>query len=176
MPFSVTPNTIAIWLHLLGAVVWTGSLLVQALIHSPLFSGVEPTQRARWSGELTRRLMPITWGSLVLLILTGIWNTVFNPVSSEPVTSIERLEALRRTPFGSALFIKHIFIVGTILLSGWHNFVLVPRLRRMLPTSGATLSSEAHGVLRLISWAAAVNLLVGIGVLFFAAQVLFSLR
>lgn len=165
----ISINSLVIWLHLSAAVVWVGIIVFQVLAFTPLFAGFDLAARVRFVRESTRRLLLLTWGSIVVLVLTGIWNTVFTPVASEPVTSLAELEALRATPFGQSLLIKHIFVVATILLTAWHNFLLAPRLS--FPSGGYLLKHW-----RWTGWISGLNLLAGIGVLFFAAQVLFSLR
>lgn len=168
VPFSI--NSLVIWIHLSATVIWLGSIVLGALAFTPLFAGYDLEARARFVHETTRRLLPLTWGSIVVLVLSGIWNTVFTPIASEPpVTTVEELDALLLTSFGKNLFVKHIFVVGTILFTAWHNFLLAPRLS--FPQGGY--------LLRHWRWTGVVsglNLLSAIGVLFFAAQVLFSLR
>lgn len=168
MFFSI--NSLVIWIHLSAAVVWLGIIVFQALPFTRLFSGFDLEARAGFVQQSTRRLLLLTWGSIVILVLTGIWNTVFTPVASEPpITSLGELDALLITSFGHNLLVKHIFVVVTILFTALHNFWLAPSLS--FPPGGY--------LLRHWRWTGVVsglNLLAAIGVLFFAAQVLFSLR
>ncbi|MBI2845263.1 MAG: CopD family protein [Chloroflexi bacterium] len=163
-------NSLVIWIHLSAAVIWVGIITFQALPFTPIFSDLDLEARGRLVQQSTRRLLPLTWGSIIVLVLTGVWNTIFTPIASEPpITSLEELDALLITSFGQNLLVKHIFVVGTILFTAWHNFFLAPRLS--FPPG-----SYLHRHWRWAGVVSGLNLLAAIGVLFFAAQVLFSLR
>lgn len=116
------------------------ALLVSMLIHVPTavgwiaFAAIEaaaitlPGMANRQRGRLIRAL---GWPTVVLLLViltTGIWQTMDNPF--QPVSNWATLEKLRDTTvYGMSLFIKHIFVFITFALSLAIRFVLAPRLQ-----------------------------------------------
>ncbi|GIW10228.1 MAG: hypothetical protein KatS3mg061_1285 [Dehalococcoidia bacterium] len=111
--------------HFLTAIVWLGGITVQFLVL--VAPGLSESQRER----LYALLVPWMWGSLLLLIPTGVYNTLNNPVT-EFATSYEQLLQLRARPYGQVLVVKHIFVVLSLGLAGVAHFVVLPRWQLLL--------------------------------------------
>ena len=64
--------TIALFLHVISAVIWVGGMFFAYLCVRPAaVESLEPPQRLRlWTG-IFRRFFPWVWGAVVLILLTG---------------------------------------------------------------------------------------------------------
>ena len=127
--------------HTLGALAWVGSLLFAALVLSLPWDAL----------ALDRRLMLLRRGrwalalGLLVILPTGVWNTMYNPALRPPpgvksalglvpsVTNWDQLQELKETPYGYALYVKHLLILASIAVSFVTHFVLQ---RRLAQTSG----------------------------------------
>jgi uncharacterized membrane protein len=68
--------TLALALHILGAVVWVGGMFAAYLCLRPAAGALEPPQRLRlWRGFF-RKFFPWVWVSIVLLLASGYWMLV----------------------------------------------------------------------------------------------------
>jgi len=66
--------TLALVLHLLGAVVWIGGMLAMLLVVRPtVVAQLEPPQRLRFLSAALGRFFPWVWGAVVALPLSGYW-------------------------------------------------------------------------------------------------------
>jgi len=65
---------LSVWLHILGAAVWVGGLIYTAAVAVPFALTHEASERQRILRGLARRFRWIGWGSIGVLIVTGIGN------------------------------------------------------------------------------------------------------
>jgi len=65
-----------VWLHILAAAVWTGGLIYTAAVVVPYALSHQGEERQRILRGLGRRFRWIGWGSVAVLIITGIGNLV----------------------------------------------------------------------------------------------------
>jgi len=137
----------------MGAEQWT---LVSLLIHVPIvvawiaLVGLEVylcTARDVPGGQRMRPIVAMRWPTVALLaaiIVTGVWQTMYNPFLE--VNSYAALQELKNTTaYGMALFWKHVFVMGTVVLSLGSRFVLAPRAL-------ARGDEAASGMLRAVVW------------------------
>ena len=131
-------TTVSLYVHVPVTVVWI------ALVAFEVFLCTVP---ALPGGQRMRPLMAMrcpTVALLVVMLITGVWQTMNNPFLL--VDSWETLQELKNTTsFGMALFVKHIFVVGTVALSVAGRFVIAPR--------AVARGDDAPSIaLRLIVW------------------------
>ncbi len=173
--FTITLKTVLIFLHLVGAATWIGALALYVIVVRPNSSSdLEASRRAV---EASRRLDQLVWWSLFVLLVTGTWNTIENPVSRTLtgglVGSFEELERLGDTPFGSALRIKHGFFLLLMALMAYRSYRLLPRLSKSVEEGNA---EGARAVEARLDQASKAILALGYVILLFAAIIVFSLR
>jgi len=65
-----------VWIHILAAAVWTGGLIYTAAVVVPFALSHPIEERQRILRGLARRFRWIAWGSMGVLILTGVGNLV----------------------------------------------------------------------------------------------------
>jgi uncharacterized membrane protein len=134
---------LALWLHVLGAVVWLGGLVGQARLLAPSASA----DRIVWAAETARRARPVAWAALATVVLTGLYH----------VTGLGPLEQVLASGAALALAGKFILVLLVIALSGHRDFALVPRLGRALAAG-----EDPAPALRAIAWLD--RLVIGLGV------------
>lgn len=65
---------VSVWLHILAATVWVGGLIYTAAVAVPFALTHELPERQRLLRGLARRFRWIGWGSIVVLVITGLGN------------------------------------------------------------------------------------------------------
>ncbi len=158
---------LALWIHVPFVTAWIGLVMLDLVV--ALVPGLEPEQRGRmiaWS-------RPFVVLAIIVIMITGIWQTMFNPFSE--VMSYEALERLRTvTLYGMLLFWKHGFVLATFALTYATRFMLAPRL--LAPVSANGQRHDPERVLRSISWIAAANLFACLGALLLATRMVWELH
>lgn len=126
MPLPSLLLLTSLLIHILAAFTWLSGVALNVIVLT--LPGLDTMQRLR----LMKRAIPFAWTALFILIPTGIFQTINNPVTPEPVYTWQTLEQLRATPYGTALLIKHIFVITTATIAVIINFILMPRLNAIL--------------------------------------------
>jgi putative copper export protein len=129
---------LVVWLHVLAAITWIGGMLFIALVLVPVARRLpDQTLRARLIHETGVRFRTVGWIALAVLVVTGALNLWVHPV----LLSSPRLHG-------------KLGLVGlTLILSGFHDFVLGPR---------AGAPGADPGVRLRASWIARINVLVAL--------------
>jgi uncharacterized membrane protein len=109
---------LALWLHVLGVVVWLGGLVGQAHGQAPLARA----GHAQTIAERACRTRPVAWAALAVTVLTGLYN----------VTRLGPLAEVMASGAALTLAGKFVLVLIVIALSGHRDFAEVPRLRRAL--------------------------------------------
>lgn len=147
------------WVHLLAAVVWVGGMMFLSFILVPVFKrGTFGADRRVLFQTLARRFRITVWGSIFLLVITGMLL-----VSSKTGTLAEP-EGWR-----TVLTTKLWLVAVLIGLTGVHDFWLGPLVGRLRKESLDSPSSADQLLINLSMWVARLGLLVALTVLFLAA-------
>jgi uncharacterized membrane protein len=112
----------AVWLHVLGVVVWMGGLAYQAYALAP----AARRGGAALFAEAATRGRPVAWTALALTVLTGLYN----------VTRLGPLERVMESGAAVALAGKLLLVLLIVSLAAQRDFSHVPRLRRVLAAGG----------------------------------------
>jgi hypothetical protein len=154
-----------LWIHVPFAVAWIGIALIDA------FLAVAPGLSAAQRTSLIRMTTPAVLVAIPVIIITGVWQTVYNPVTA-PMWSLQILDELKKSTYGWALFYKHVFVVGTLLATLALKLVLVRRLEAAAPTatvaetgSAAAVALTGNGVDRQVQAGAWLNVLCCLAIL-----------
>lgn len=140
-------TVVAVWLHVLGVVVWMGGLVYQAHALAPA---------ARQGGaavfaDAAARSRPVGWTALGLTVLTGLYN----------VTRLGTLERVMES--GAALFLvgKFLLVLALVALVGQRDFAQVPRLTRALAAG-----EDPGPALTAIGWLDRIAILLGVVIVY----------
>jgi len=131
---SVQLYYLAVFLHLLAALLWLGGMFFLAVVGAPVLRKLESAAlRGHLFHELGLRFRTVGWITLVVLVTTGIWIL--------HMRGILRVDVLTDpgwwgTSFGRALAWKLAAVAAMILVSALHDFVFGPRAGRALEHGG----------------------------------------
>jgi uncharacterized membrane protein len=151
--------SIAYWLHMLATVAWIGGLVSLILIVLPAAKRVlEANSYTLFLAQIQRRLDPLGWLSLAMLLGTGLFQMSSNP-NYQGVLNIS-------SRWASAIFIKHIIFIGMVGVSAYLTWGLLPALRRisLLRAKGQD-PEELNNLERRESLLLRLNLVLGIAIL-----------
>jgi len=133
--------TVTYWLHMLATVAWVGGLAALALVVLPAVRGsLDPGGQAVLLERIQRRLDPLAWFSLLVLVGTGMFQMSASPY-------YQGFLAVENT-WAAAILAKHLVFGGMVAVSAWNTWGLLPALRRAALRQAAlkkTLPGEAGG-------------------------------
>jgi uncharacterized membrane protein len=148
---SNLPLAIAYWLHLLATVIWIGGLVTLAWLVIPAAQrSLDSTGYSIFLERIESRLQSVGWFSLILLTVTGMFQLSANPNYTGFLTINNR--------WALAILLKHLAVVGMVLVSAYLTWGLMPDLRRsamrqavgkLSPEEGAKLRRREQTLLRL---------------------------
>lgn len=144
-------------LHILAACVWIGGMVFLAaavlpVLRRPAYQAVAiplihaTAVRFRWIG----------WGTLGLLIGTGIADLIFRGYGWEQLRS----GALRQSSFGHVLGIKLVLVAAILIVSAWHDIFVGPQFTRAGQEDPH--SPHTRRLRRLASWVGRVILILSV--------------
>ena len=113
-PWVATLND---WLHAVGVGLWVGGLAALALILPTALIPYQGDQRRQALLAVMKRFSRLATACVVLVIATGIYSAATWIYSPSDVTS---------TPFGGALVLKLLLVVGLLLVALVHHMALQP--------------------------------------------------
>ena len=128
--------------HLLSFAVWTGGTVALVFAGVPAIRTLEGESRALAMRTLGKRWKPWGWGSMAVLIVSGLWLSYEHGALNRT--------ALSETDFGAVLVVKSLLVVLLVVGAYLHDFVLGPRVARELRATG---SSATRRRLVLLGWA-----------------------
>jgi uncharacterized membrane protein len=140
-----TPPTWAItliyWLHMLATVIWAGSLAAISVLILPVLKRVlNPDTQLVFIEAMQKRLEPIAWFSISLLVLTGLFQMSVN-IHYDGFLSIS-------TQWSLAILAKHILGIFMIVVSAIQTWEVFPAIRRAILLSKKTNNSDELDSLR----------------------------
>jgi len=161
---TTTLYHLAVFIHVMAALIWLGGMFFVALVGAPVLRKVEPPElRVKLFQDLGLRFRNVGWTALGVLVVTGVWIL--------HLRGVLRLETLAdpvwwSTSFGRALGWKLTAVVIMVVVSALHDFVFGPRAGR---TSGDDPAARARHR-RLAIHLARLNAGVGILLVYWAVR------
>jgi hypothetical protein len=156
------PLLISLTIHIPTAILWLGLVLYDAIVVAVPF--LTPAQR----GSLLHRPRWLVLVSIPVILATGIYQTIYNPINT--VNSIDALENLRNTTtYGFALFLKHGFVLASWAMMLAMTYWFAPRLVAFADDirPEAVTPSRLPGLLAWANVAACIGLLTCVAVMVF---------
>lgn len=115
--------SLAYWLHMVATVVWIGGLVALVILVLPAARQIMDTGNyALFLEQVQRRLDPLGWMSLAVLLATGLFQLSASP-NYEGLFNITNRWAV-------SILIKHILFFGMIGVSAYLTWGVLPALRR----------------------------------------------
>jgi uncharacterized membrane protein len=116
------------WLHLLATVTWVGSLASISLLVLPAMRrSLGPETQLVFIEAMQRRLEPIAWFSMSLLVLTGLFQMSVNP-HYDGFLSVS-------TQWSLAILTKHLLGIIMVIVSAIQTWEVIPAIRRAIVRS-----------------------------------------
>lgn len=129
------------WLHMLATAVWVGSLAAISLLILPAMKRTLDTQtQLVFIDAMQKRLEPIAWFSISLLIVTGLFQMSVNP-HYDGFLSIS-------TQWSLAILAKHILGIFMVVTSAIQTWEVIPAIHRAIMISKKTKNMEELDALR----------------------------
>lgn len=155
----MTLYILSVWIHVLLACVWVGGMIYTAAVVVPFAVKQSPDERQRILRGLARKFRMIGWSSVVLLVITG----VYNATQRYALDGVGGL--FDRTRVGFWLPRKLEFFVLMVLLVLFHDIMST----RAAKQSGGPRDSAPGN--RLGSIAAAIATLLALVVLYCSVRI-----
>jgi uncharacterized membrane protein len=116
------------WLHMLATVTWVGSLAAIMLLVLPAMKRtLDAETQLIFLEAIQKRLEPIAWFSISLLVLTGLFQMSVNP-HYDGFLSLS-------TQWSLAILAKHILGMGMVVVSAIQTWDVIPAIRRAIMIS-----------------------------------------
>ena len=129
------------WLHLLATVAWVGSLAgVSFLVLPAMKRALEPETQLVFIEAMQKRLEPIAWFSMSLLVLTGLFQMSVNP-HYDGFISVS-------TQWSLAILTKHLLGIVMVVVSAIQTWEVIPAIRRAIVRSKKSKNAEELDALR----------------------------
>lgn len=116
---------ITYWLHLLATVAWIGSIIATSILFLPAARrALQPVDQLALIEAMQKRLEPIAWFCMSLLLLTGLFQMSVNP-HYDGFVSVS-------TQWSLAILVKHILGIFMVVASAIQTWEVIPAIRRTL--------------------------------------------
>ncbi len=147
------------WLHMLATVVWIGGLAAVVLLVLPAARrSLDASGYAALLAVIQRRLDPLGWICLLLLVGTGLFQMSANPNYQGFLAISNR--------WAAAILVKHLVFFVMVGVSAYLTWGLLPRLGRVaLRQSRGLEAPEAEQLQRRETSLMRLNLVLGVLVL-----------
>jgi uncharacterized membrane protein len=129
------------WLHLLATVTWVGSLAGVSLLVLPAMKrSLDSQTQLVFIEAMQKRLEPIAWFSMSLLLATGLFQMSVNPHYDGFLST--------STQWSLAILTKHIFGIVMIVVSAIQTWEVIPSIRRAIVKSKKSDNADEIEALR----------------------------
>jgi Predicted integral membrane protein len=129
------------WLHLLATVTWVGSLAgISFLILPAMQRSLDPETQLVFIEAMQKRLEPIAWFSMSLLLVTGLFQMSVNPHYDGFLST--------STQWSLAILTKHLLGIIMVVVSAIQTWEVIPAIRRAIIKSKKSKNTEELDVLR----------------------------
>jgi uncharacterized membrane protein len=115
--------TITFWLHLLATVTWIGSLAaISFLILPAARHSLDLDAQGALIDAIQRRLEPLAWFCLALLVVTGMFQLSTSPHYNGLLSTSNQ--------WSIAILVKHIMVLVMIVVSALQTWEVLPSIQR----------------------------------------------
>jgi uncharacterized membrane protein len=129
------------WLHLFATVTWVGSLAgVSMLVLPAMKQSLDAETQLVFIEALQRRLEPIAWFSMSLLLATGLFQMSVNPHYDGFLST--------STQWSLAILIKHLLGIVMVVVSAIQTWEVIPAIRRAIVRSKKSNNARELDALR----------------------------
>jgi uncharacterized membrane protein len=141
---------ITYWLHLLATVAWIGSIVATSILFLPAAGkALKPIDHLALIDAMQKRLEPIAWFCMSLLLLTGLFQMSVNP-HYDGFVSIS-------TQWSLAILVKHILGIFMVVASAIQTWEVIPSIRRLLMSKSRANEGQVIQLQKRETWLLRIN-------------------
>ena len=131
MMISAPPSwalALTYWLHFFATVAWVGSLAAVSLLILPAMQrALDAEHQLIFIEAMQRRLEPIAWFSMSVLLATGLFQMSVNPHYDGFLST--------STQWSVAILTKHLLGILMVVVSAIQTWEVIPAIRRAIARS-----------------------------------------
>lgn len=129
------------WLHLFATVTWVGSLAgISLLILPAMKRSLDAETQLVFIEAMQKRLEPIAWFCMSLLLATGLFQMSVNPHYDGFLST--------STQWSLAILIKHLLGMVMVVVSAIQTWEVIPAIRRAILLSKKNKNADELDSLR----------------------------
>ena len=149
---------IIFWLHMLATVTWIGSLAAISILVLPAAKRtLKPLDQLVFLEAMQKRLEPVAWFSMGLLLLTGLFQLSANPHYDGFLSTSGQ--------WSIAILVKHSLAVIMAVTSALQTWEVLPAVRRTLLRAEKAKPGELARLQRRETLLLRVNLVLAVLIL-----------
>jgi len=153
---------IVFWLHFLATVTWIGSLASISILILPAISrSLEPVNQLAVIESVQKRLEPVAWFCMGLLLVTGLFQLSANPHYDGFLGASNQ--------WTLAILTKHILAVLMVVVTAVQTWEVLPSIRRILLRKEKADSQELIRLQSRETLLLRLNMILGVLILAMAA-------
>jgi len=154
-------DSLLTWVHLVTASIWVGGSIFLGIVLAPMLKSITGTleERIALMIKIGRRFNKIAMPSLVILIITGIYNSrVF----------LQEPSLLFKTNYGIILLFKIILVIATIITYIIHIRILTAETEKTL-SGGYAETIYVQSIRSKIIYLGRITVILSVAILLLAA-------
>lgn len=158
---------LSVFIHILAAIFWIGGMLFTAAVLVPASRHkLLKNKKGEFFTLIGKKFSRISWVLFIVLIITGITNLLARGYTFTSLTT----PAFWNSYLGSKLFIKLHLFATVLIISGIHDFYAGPKAAQLMDEQPE--SAKTKRMRKLSSWLGRLNLVLGLGILYYALRLL----
>lgn len=156
---------LSVFIHILSAIFWIGGMLFTAVVLVPASRHkLLKNKKGRFFTLIGKKFSRISWLLFIALAITGITNLLARGYTISNLMTTDFWNGY----LGSILFIKLLLFGIVLIISGVHDFYAGPKAAQLMDDKRG--SDKAKQMRKLSSWLGRLNLLLGLGILYYALR------
>lgn len=154
-------QVIITWIHLIAASIWVGGALFIGIVISPLLKTMSTSleERLQFMIKVGRRFNRIAIPSLIILIVTGLYNST---------AFLNKPELLFSSNYGNFLIVKIILVIALVITFVTHVRIIRKDVEEKI-ISKQMLESQIQKLRKKIIILGEVTIVLSVAILFMAA-------
>lgn len=158
---------LSVFIHVISAIFWIGGMLFTVAVLVPASRHqLLKNKKGAFFTLIGKKFSRISWILFIVLIITGITNLLTRGFTIDQLLT----GSFWTDVFGGNLFIKLLLFAAVLVTSGIHDFYAGPRAAELMDKQPK--SSKTKSMRKLSSWLGRLNLLLGLGILYYALKLL----
>jgi uncharacterized membrane protein len=158
---------LSVFIHILAAIFWIGGMLFTAAVLVPASRHqLLKNKKGAFFTLIGKKFSRISWILFLVLIVTGITNLLARGYTLSSLMTAKFWDSY----LGGMLFIKLHLFSAALIFSGIHDFYAGPKAAQLMDEQPE--SAKTKRMRKVSSWLGRINLLLGLGILYYAMRLL----